>query len=167
MLDVWLTEGAGLNASFIRSTMQRRTETLNTERWRREIEQKSVAEVYRAFKKDPGYESYLNNIPYRHRRHVARFRCRSNFLPIADFERHTDPGFVPWCPLCWAPDCNEPHLLFRCPSLAVERRLWQREEAIYDQDDDATRLQHAFQAPEGLVRLAAFIARIMEMFDRQ
>ena len=126
MLDVWMTEGAGMTSGFISGTVKRRAQALNLEKWHAVIRESSVAETYRSFKSTLEYEPYLNIVPYRNRRHMARFRCRSNYLPIADFRRHRDPRFVPACPLCAAPDCNEPHLLFRCPALAVERALWQQ-----------------------------------------
>ena len=167
MLDVWMSEGAGMSSSFISGTVKRRAQALNLEKWRRDIGQNAVAETYRSFKSTLEYEPYLDIVPYRNRRHMTRFRCRSNYLPIADFRRHRDPRVVPVCPLCGAPDCNEPHLLFRCPALAVERALWQRAAAPERGVTDEILLLQAFDAADvdGLRRLSSFIAGIMGLFD--
>ena len=160
---VWENEGQGMSSEVILSSMKVRSAILAEEQWRRCVREQRGNDIYKTFKMKLEVEPYLSaDLSRKCMRNVARFRCRSNFLPAASFERFRDEEYRPTCPMCASQRADEVHFLCRCPFFGNARERWcgsaRLDEACFvsmmrDKDADAAN------------RTARFISDIVETFD--
>ena len=125
MENVWMNEGVGLTTEMIDTSVKARIAVLNSERWKNMMSQSQSCETYKLYKQELKVEPYLGGVlPAKCIRNVARFRCRSNYLPASSFERFTQEEFRPTCPFCWSQRADEIHYLCRCPHFRDARARW-------------------------------------------
>ena len=107
--------------------------------------------------------SYLTSLNFYQRRAVARFRCRSNFLPMSSFLNHRQ-DFIRLCPLCNDDNADEEHYLLSCPYFAPERvRLLPNDvENMAPQSRVASLLNCTELGP--LKKIARYIENILNVF---
>ena len=89
--------------------------------WRCEIEESLTCIGYDEFKDEFKLEPYLIKLKFGQRLILSKFRCRSNYLPISDFEQFNNPYFVPECPFCQCDYADEEHYLLQCPKFDDQR----------------------------------------------
>ena len=89
---------------------------------REEVSVSQTCQVYKTLTPtwSPKLAEYLINLNFYQRRAMARFRCRSNFLPMSSFLSHR-PDYICLCPLCNSDNADEGHYLLVCPYFDTER----------------------------------------------
>ena len=116
-------------------------------------------------KKEWGFEKYLIDLNYYQRSALAKFRCRSNYLPVSKtrFQPLTDEELH--CPLC---DTNETgdefHYLINCEYFSNARERWLGERNL--QEIDITSFYTVFDTNDmkSLAKVANFIIEILQVF---
>ena len=158
-----MNEGNGLSRDIIAASMKVRTDILNQELWRRDLQRRESCATYRRFKKDLKVEPYLRGaFSKRCTRAIARFRCRSNFLPAANFERFVDPEFRPTCGFCWSQRADEVHYLCRCPFFRGSRERLLGSATIDEQEFEPLMTEQDMQV---FLNTARLISDIIDTFD--
>ena len=161
--EVWVNEGNGLSSDIIATSMKVRTDILNQELWRRDLQRSESCATYRRFKKDVKVEPYLcGALSKKCTRAIARFRCRSNFLPASSFERYADPEFRPTCGFCWSQRADEVHYLCRCPFFSGARNRLLGSAMIEEQRFEPLMAEQDMQVFRNTARL---IYEIVDTFD--
>ena len=94
-------------------------------RWQTEVDVSRSCKFFKTFMPiwRPEMAPYLVKLNYFQRRAVARFLCRSNFLPMSSFNAH-HANYQYLCPLCNTDDADEGHYLLTCPYFDTERRAF-------------------------------------------
>ena len=93
-------------------------------KWLAEVSVSRTCEMFKTFMPDwrPEIAPYLVKLNFFQRRAMARFRCRSNFLPMSSFNAHQYVNYQYLCPLCNADSADEDHYLLSCSYFDTERR---------------------------------------------
>ena len=162
---IWAGERGAADHREVKALVKERSHVKFLSEWNTELNQRPFCYPYRAFKTEFKLEKYLVTLPFHLRRQMARFRCRSNYLPVASFMRHFDPNFVPQCPWCANANGDEPHYLFRCPHFAEKRREWLgRDPAPGAADDERIFVQHMqTEDHDKLMELSRFMGYILDV----
>ena len=122
LIHAWHSDADGLSYATVKNSSKRRRPILASELWKQELRQHVSCQQYRRFKKEFVCEKYLINACYKDKMVLARFRCRSSYIPIAALDRYWDPFFDSTCPLCHAvEDGDEEHYLLNCTHFLDER----------------------------------------------
>lgn len=111
---VWLQQGVGNVAGFVRVFRQRLVDMFSQE-WAQTVRDKDRYELYRSFKATLDCENYLSIIDIYCFR-VAFTQARLNVLPINNnLHRYSDVAKDRYCPFC--SDCieDERHIITTCP----------------------------------------------------
>ena len=123
MRDFWVDECSGFSVEYIKQAVKLRLSDTHKQQWSAEIAEHSACTYYARIKDEPCLEKYLIELDFRNRCIVAKFRSRSNFLPI----NHTKLPHVVEndiiCPFCDAVCANESHFLLSCPFFDRERNM--------------------------------------------
>ena len=99
-----------------------------------------------------------------HRISIAKFRCRSNYLPITKsrFDNHTEEDLL--CPLCDTSSTgDEQHYMFFCSFFAESRKKYLDEEILQNINNES--LKAVFNSSkENLIKVSYFVQEIMQLF---
>ena len=111
LVHFWNEDAPGLPMNHILTTIREKYKSNFTRNWRCEIEESLTCIGYDEFKDEFKLEPYLIKLKFGQRLILSKFRCRSNYLPISDFEQFNNPYFVPECPFCHCDYADEEHYL--------------------------------------------------------
>ena len=115
-------------------------------------------------KKDWGFEDYLIDLNYYQRTALAKFRCRSNYLPITKsrFTPCTDAELE--CPLCDSKEIgDEFHYLINCNYFADSREKYLAKRNLEGIESRSIGILFNTDMIE-LAKLANFTNEIMQVF---
>ena len=119
--DFWFDDSPGLPMNHIHTTLRDKYKAKFVTQWRIDLEESLSCISYDEFKDSFKLEPYLTKLNFGDRLIMAKFRCRSNYLPISDFKQFNDTYFVPECPFCQNDYADEEHYLLFCPHFAETR----------------------------------------------
>ena len=107
-------------------------------------------------------QAYLLKLKFGHRLTLAKFRCRSNYLPIANFEQFNNPYFVPECPFCHNDYADEEHYLLYCPNFNEQRAFLSL--SFPDLDENPCPIKHILctESEDILIEIAKFCRKFMD-----
>jgi len=137
--DMWILEGMNRNVNYIKMSTKLRINDCNLQLWQSSVYYHSECTNYRVFKKSLCLENYLSLLNFYERRSLARFRCRSSYLPLNKskfFSKDVDTSNADqWdrCVLCHKNDLGDDfHYLFVCPffnhfrKMYIDKKYWDR-----------------------------------------
>ena len=75
---IWMNEGDGYNANYIKSALKLKLEDIFKQEWNQQVQENSQCVLYRMFKSEFHHELYLTNLSYVDRITLTKFRCRNN-----------------------------------------------------------------------------------------
>ena len=93
--------------------------------WRSDVFESDSCVIYRMFKDEFKESAYIKILPKFMVQQMAKFRCRSNKIPVSVFRYDNDLENDKKCTLCNIDTtCDELHLLFQCKFFENERLLY-------------------------------------------
>ena len=172
MSDVWNYHGNGFTNLHIKEAVKLRIKDIYKQKWNEVKSEHPYCEMYAIFKTDWKLEHYLIDLNYQQRVSLCKFRCRSNYLPIANsrFSTNLDDDIVGEeciCPLCSNHVIgDEFHYLFVCPFFEDDRR---KVLTTLPQRPDLFNIISLFNSSDGklLNKLANFVNLIMKIFEHK
>ena len=166
MRDIWLFEGMSYRTEYVKQIIKCRLRDMYRQEWSDSVLRHQYCNIYALFKDTWNFEKYLVDLNYYNRIALAKFRCRSNYLPISKtrFNNHELADLL--CPLCDEGDIGgEFHYIFKCSHFHESRKKYISERFIEVHDEHT--LKHIFICTgEQLVNLCAFVSEIMECFKQ-
>ena len=162
LIHFWENDTPGLPMSHILSTIKEKYKSNFVSNWRGEIENSLTCIGYDEFKSEFKLEPYLLKLKFGHRLTLAKFRCRSNYLPIANFEQFNNPYFVPECPFCHNDYADEEHYLLYCPNFNEQRAFLSL--SFPDLDENPCPIKHILctESEDILIEIAKFCRKFMD-----
>ena len=121
---IWRFSGDNYTPAYIKSAVKLRVSDISLQNWATEVFSHDECFNYRMYKSVLCMEDYLVVLPYYDRKNIAKFRCRSNYLPVNvpkySYEDVNDDDTK--CPLCHKREVgDEFHYLFVCPFFGYYR----------------------------------------------
>ena len=105
-----------------RNVVDRAIEATETKWWQNELMVNEKCSFYRLYKDKPGSELYLRCMDYKFIVSLARFRSRSNSLPVVQHLRNGESiSTMRSCTFCKGDIGDEFHYLMKCPKFQCER----------------------------------------------
>ncbi len=154
---VWLSQGENVNVVWLKKTVEQSNKDQFLQEWHHTLSNSNKCVNYRNFKNKFQFENYLVALPLKWRINMAKFRCRSNKLPIEEgiFNKTS-------CMKCDLKEIgDEFHYIFKCPSLQNERTTLLPETAI--QHPSAFWLNKLLNMKgNDLVKICKFISHILK-----
>ena len=138
MSDIWILEGMNGTVDYIKNNIKLRINDCNLQLWSSEVYEHEECTNYRIYKNTLSLEKYLIQLNFQERRNLARFRCRSSFLPLNKSKFFTNDQLnnnveFDKCVLCHKNVCgDEFHYLFVCPFFdyfrerLIDKAYWER-----------------------------------------
>ena len=159
-------DSPGLPMGHILATIKEKFKSNFMSNWRIEIENSVSCIGYDEFKSDFKLEPYLLKLKFGHRLTLAKFRCRSNYLPIASFEQFNNPYFVPECPFCKNDYADEEHYLLYCPNFNEQRAFLSH--CFPDLNDNPCPIKSILctDDEDTLIQIAKFCRKIMDKIKK-
>ena len=154
-----------LDGSSLRLQLRAAAQTQFSNKWREEVSVSQTCQVFKTLTPTwtPRLADYLINLNFYQRRAMARFRCRSNFLPMSSFLSHR-PGYTCLCPLCNNDNADEGHYLLSCPYFDTERyRLLPQHLRELDPQRSLVRLLNCTELTP-LKNIARFVENVLNVF---
>ena len=169
MSDIWNFSGNGFSNTYVKNAIKLRIKDIFQQNWHEMKSTHSYCPFYDIIKTDWKLEKYLTDLSYQQRVSLCKFRCRSNFIPVASSrftsEIETDDHYI--CPLCNY-NCvgDEFHYLFKCPFFEDDRKKY------LDPVPNHPDLFHAsslFNSGDRTIlrKLADFVDLIMKIFEHR
>ena len=162
---VWTSQCLGINANWLKCAIELCYQDQFQQHWHSIIDNSNKCSIYRMFKSKFQFESYLNNVPFKLRKYLTKFRCRSTQIPVEagifiGVER--DHRLCTLCPLHVLGD--EFHYIFQCTYFSVERNLYISQQ--YSNNPSAFKMDVLFNVNGlDLVNLCKFIKCILSKFS--
>ena len=162
---VWTSQCLGINANWLKRAIELCYQDQFQQHWHSIIDNSNKCSIYRMFKSKFQFESYLNNVPFKLRKYLTKFRCRSTHIPVEagifiGVER--DHRLCTLCPLHVLGD--EFHYIFQCTYFSVERNLYISQQ--YSNNPSAFKMDVLFNVNGlDLVNLCKFIKCILSKFS--
>jgi hypothetical protein len=138
MSDIWILEGMNGTVDYIKNNIKLRINDCNLQLWSSEVYEHEECTNYCIYKNTLCLEKYLIQLNFQERRNLARFRCRSSFLPLNKLKFFTNDQLnnnveFDKCVLCHKNVCgDEFHYLFVCPFFDyfrerfIDKAYWER-----------------------------------------
>ena len=165
MRDLWVGNGLNFTTEYVKKAIKLRVNDINQQNWASELEDHEYCEFYRKFKNNLDFEKYLTDLSFSERKALSRFRCRSNFLPIAQtrFGHEIDNDII--CPLCTNNEIgDEIHYLFYCNYFKDDREKFICNKFLHSRNDRD--IENLFNADGvDLRNLAQFVSIVINFFD--
>ena len=79
--NIWVTQCDHFNFNWLKACVDRRLHDQAMQEWNSHVFESNKCLNYRIFKKQFGFEKYLNNLPNKLKKNLTKFRCRNNLLP--------------------------------------------------------------------------------------
>ena len=120
---IWLNEGDGFQPNYIKSALKQRLSDMSKQEMFSSINGNRQCIVYRMFKNELKFESYLKHLNHNDRLKLCKFRCRNHFLPVTKNRfREVDKREL-LCGLCPLQEIgDEFHYLLKCPFFSNLRK---------------------------------------------
>ena len=152
----------------VKNQVRTRLQEKFIQQWRHDLDQSLQCIHYNEFKTEFKLEPYLVKLKYGDRVSMARFRCRSNYIPIATFETivrtYFDPHFEPICPICGEDSPDEEHYLLKCWYFETHRMRFLYP-MLHDPGDFNINYLMNLSEPGQLRRLASFVCIVLDVFE--
>ena len=162
---LWQTQPKKIGIDNMKLKIRQHLEKAFILRWHAEKAASDTCSQYHLFKHDFKLEPYLLKAKYGQRIDLARFRCRSNFTPIANLMQYINARqHTKACPMCRFEPADEPHYLFYCPYFEVHRPrlIYPLVESVYDMNIN---FLMSIEDPARLKKLATFIGIVLDIFQ--
>ena len=165
-LDEYWTNQDSLNFSVnqFKSIINARIRERANSWWNEELTTNVKCHFYRFFKAESCMEYYTYALNYKDTIALARFRCRSNNLPVTTTIRSKGTE-LPKCAWCTDSVCDEFHLLFECVKFQEDRK--ELIPAYYWKKPNILKVRALFNCKKisTLKKLAEFIRRVTTAFE--
>ena len=169
MSDIWNFSGNGFSNTYVKNAIKLRIKDIFQQNWHEMKSTHSYCPFYDIIKTDWKLEKYLTDLSYQQRVSLCKFRCRSNFMPVASSrftsEIETDDHYI--CPLCNY-NCvgDEFHYLFKCPFFEDDRKKYLDPVPNHP---DLFHVSSLFNSGDRTIlrKLADFVDLIMKIFEHR
>ena len=162
---VWNSNAPLLDSESLKQQLWEAARLQFGNKWSEEVALSRTCQTYKALMPtwNPELSTYLTILNFYQRRAVARFRCRSNFLPMSSYLSHR-PDYSCLCPLCNNDNADEGHYLLSCPYFDIERaRLLPHHLRELDPQLSLVRLLNCSELTP-LKNIARFIENVLNVF---
>ena len=123
--DIYESEGLNVTCNYVKRTVKQRLKDVFIQEWNTCKSSQNHCSIYNTFKKDWHLEKYLLDMNYFHRKNLAKFRCRSNNLPVNKMRylHLLEDDSDIYCKLCRDIEIgDEFHYLFKCHFFDEDRK---------------------------------------------
>ena len=166
MGDVWSYHGNGFTSLYIKEAMKLRIKDIFKQNWHEMKSNHDYCNFYDILKTELKMENYLIDLNYQQRVALCKFRCRSNFLPIAYSRFPNESAELCMCPLCNNDVLgDEYHYLFVCPFFEEDRRRF----LTIPEHPDIFHAITLFNSDDNKlsIKLSLFVDLIMKIFEHR
>ena len=152
-----------VNHNWFKSAINLRINDQFQAKWVSTVQNSDSCIIYRIVKQKFGIERYLSILPTNLAIKIAKFRCRSNKLPIS--VKRYDNDINTQCTLCNSNEiCDEIHLVLQCQFFCNERLAFLGKKAFKPVNIIAFRRVMHSNSFHNLIKLSRFMNIIMSVF---
>ena len=170
MNDIYVSDGSDFSYNYVKSTVKQKLKDIFIQEWNYCKSSQDHCNSYNTFKKDWCLEKYLTELNYYQRKNLAKFRCRSNNLPVNNIRylHILEDDSEIYCKLCRKFEIgDEFHYLFNCSFFDEERKKYIPEEILQDPNESSLDKLFASENINSLINLANFVDLIMKIYEHQ
>ena len=168
--NLWRDQPDDFSVNEVKSRVTEKLKNRFIRLWKHDMDQSPSCVHYNEFKPEFGLAPYLLKTSYGDRISLARFRCRSNYTPIASIEtivrQNIDQEYEPICLICGEDYPDEEHYLLKCLYFECHR-----ERFIYPIVQNPSQLDINYlmnlSEPSHLKKLASFVSIVLDVFEHR
>ena len=158
-------QGEKFNPKWLKKTLELRIKDQFIQSWSASVFESSKCLNYRIFKVNFEIERYLLEVPFKLRKAMTSFRCRSNRLPIETGAFANVPREDRVCTLC---DLNEIgdeyHYIFNCPCFVIQRKQYL--DASLIKNASTLKMNEMFnQVGENMLGLCKYVSVVLKRLN--
>jgi hypothetical protein len=163
--NIWIMQGENLNDKWLKKSLELRLKDQFIQNWSANVFESNKCLNYRIFKTKFEIEKYLTEIPFKLRKALTSFRCRSNRLPIETGVFTNIPREERICTLCNLHEVgDEYHYIFNCSCFKEQRNLYIDNHFL--EHASAYKMNELFnQNGEKLVRLCKYVLVVLKRLN--
>ena len=165
MNNIWIYSGNGLRTDHVKAMVKLRLKDNFKQKWFEDMGVHEFCDIYKVLKLEWGFEKYLTALSPFHRIALAKWRCRSNYLPISKNRWVIDDSIL--CPFCHNDDYigDEIHYLLKCNFFQEERSRYIGNIGDGNDQQNYIRIFHSNDI-EVVKKLSCFVHYIMSIFEQ-
>ncbi len=120
MSDIFITQAKNIKFSWFKSAIKLRIEDCYRQEWSKLVYENEQCTVYRIFKNEFGFESYLTNLSHSYAIGMLKFRTRNVMIPLVRY-RFENLVLDHKCYFCNNESADEFHYIMECQHFNNER----------------------------------------------